>query len=88
MLNLIIAPVAKNDLRSIYLYGVDKWGKTRTERYLKHIKNNLWHLAEHPSIGILSKPRFSIPHSTINKKPAQGWFLLFMAHPAGVLVSS
>lgn len=48
---LSVSLAAKADLRSIYLYGLDKWGKKRTEKYLESIKLKFNRLLAHPLIG-------------------------------------
>ncbi|MDH5736867.1 MAG: type II toxin-antitoxin system RelE/ParE family toxin [Gammaproteobacteria bacterium] len=49
--NLIIAPVAKADLKDIYQYGLRQWGQAQSNRYLDNIKEYLWTLTEQPLIG-------------------------------------
>tara|TARA_R110002126_G_scaffold8953_4_gene41143 strand:+ start:6167 stop:6472 length:306 start_codon:yes stop_codon:yes gene_type:complete len=49
---LVVAPAAKNDLKEIYQFGVVKWGKAQSDRYLSAVKNQLWLLTEQPLIGV------------------------------------
>jgi len=49
---LVIAPVAKTDLKDIYQYGLRQWGQTQSERYLENIKEQFWTLTEQPLIGV------------------------------------
>jgi toxin ParE1/3/4 len=49
---LVIAPVAKNDLKDIYQYGLRQWGQAQSESYLVDIKNQFWLLTEQPLIGV------------------------------------
>ena len=49
---LIISPIARDDLKKIYLYGGINWGKSRATRYLSHLKEQLWSLTDHPEMGI------------------------------------
>lgn len=48
---LVISPVARDDLRKIYQYGVLNWRVSRATRYLDSLKNHLWSLTEHPRVG-------------------------------------
>lgn len=48
---LSVSLAAKADLRSIYLYGLDVWGKKRTNNYLKSLKLQFNRLLENPLIG-------------------------------------
>ena len=49
---LVISPVARDDLKQIFLYGGTHWGVSRTTRYLETLKNELWNLTDHPKMGI------------------------------------
>jgi Plasmid stabilization system protein len=49
---LVIAPVAKTDLKDIYQYGLRQWGQTQSESYLENIKEQFWTLTEQPLIGV------------------------------------
>ncbi len=49
---LVIAPVAKTDLKDIYQYGLRQWGQTQSESYLENIKEQFWILTEQPLIGV------------------------------------
>ncbi|ONF43279.1 plasmid stabilization protein [Marinobacter lutaoensis] len=50
---LVISPVARDDLKQIYQYGALNWGISRATSYLEHIKEQLWHLTEHPEMGVM-----------------------------------
>lgn len=50
-LQLVIAPVAKNDLKDIYLYGLQQWGQAQSESYLSTLKNQFWLLTQQPLMG-------------------------------------
>ncbi len=49
---LVIAPAAKNDLKTIYQYGQRQWGKARSDNYLTTIKDQIWLLTEQPLMGV------------------------------------
>ena len=49
---LVISPSAKADLKAIYQYSLQHWGKAQSERYLHKLKQHVWSLAEQPLIGI------------------------------------
>ena len=49
---LIISPVAQDDLRNIYQFGLRNWGANQSLRYLEHLKERFWALIEQPLIGI------------------------------------
>lgn len=51
--DLIISPIARNDLKVIYQYSLRKWGETQSSTYLDAIKTQFWNLTEHPEIGIV-----------------------------------
>lgn len=48
---LSVSLAAKADLRSIYLYGLDKWGKKRTDKYLESMSLQFNRLLINPLIG-------------------------------------
>ncbi len=48
---LVIAPVAKNDLKDIYQYGLRQWGQSQSESYLSTIKKQFWLLTQQPLMG-------------------------------------
>jgi len=48
---LVIAPVAKNDLKEIYQYGLRQWGQSQSESYLSTIKKQFWLLIQQPFMG-------------------------------------
>jgi len=49
---LVIAPAAKNDLKAIYQYGLQRWDQNQSDNYLTLIKDQLWSLTEQPLLGI------------------------------------
>ncbi|MEE9493089.1 MAG: type II toxin-antitoxin system RelE/ParE family toxin [Gammaproteobacteria bacterium] len=49
---LVIAPATKNDLKSIYHYGLRQWGQAQSVNYMAAIKDQFWSLTEHPLMGI------------------------------------
>ena len=49
---LVIAPVARDDLKDIYQYGCRHWGKVHSEGYLAAIKDQIWMLTEQPFLGV------------------------------------
>ncbi|MFI8481620.1 type II toxin-antitoxin system RelE/ParE family toxin [Pseudomonas sp. NPDC078700] len=48
---LVIAPAAQNDLKDIYRYGLDQWGRNHCESYLAKLKNQFWLLTQQPLMG-------------------------------------
>jgi len=50
--NLIIAPLAKHDLKHIYDYGISNWGARQASDYLDKLKEHFWGLTEQPKMGI------------------------------------
>lgn len=48
---LVISPRALDDLKIIFQYGVNNWGRVKATSYLDHLKERLWHLTEYPEIG-------------------------------------
>lgn len=49
---LIISPLAQEDLKNIHRYGTLNWGEHRASVYLDSLKDQFWHLTEHPKMGI------------------------------------
>ena len=49
---LIIAPAAIVDLKSIYQYGLRRWGKAQSDSYIENIKTQFWLLTTQPLMGI------------------------------------
>lgn len=49
---LIISPVAHDDLRGIYQFGLRNWGSIQSSRYLENLKERFWALTEQPLLGI------------------------------------
>jgi toxin ParE1/3/4 len=48
---LKISPLALDDLRNIFHYGINSWGKVEAASYLEKLKEQLWGLTEYPDIG-------------------------------------
>lgn len=70
---LVIAPVAKNDLKDIYRYGLRQWGQAQSDSYLSAIRNQLWLPTEQPLIGV-ERPEL-LPH--IRSLPIQSHILFY-----------
>ncbi len=49
---LVIAPLAKYDLKHIYDYGANNWGARQASTYLDNLKDHFWGLTEQPKMGI------------------------------------
>ena len=49
---LVIAPVARDDLKNIYQYGRRQWGKARSDSYMAILQDQFWSLTEQPLMGI------------------------------------
>ncbi|MDH4039883.1 MAG: type II toxin-antitoxin system RelE/ParE family toxin [Gammaproteobacteria bacterium] len=49
---LVIAPVARDDLKNIYHYGRRQWGKARSDSYMAILQEQFWSLTEQPLISI------------------------------------
>ena len=50
--NLVIAPLAKHDLKRIYDYSISNWGDRQASDYLDKLKKLFWELTEQPKMGI------------------------------------
>ena len=50
--NLVIAPLAKHDLKRIYDYSISNWGSRQTSDYLDKLKKIFWELTEQPKMGV------------------------------------
>ncbi|MDP4536882.1 type II toxin-antitoxin system RelE/ParE family toxin [Alkalimonas collagenimarina] len=48
---LVIAPVAKDDLKTIYQFSVARWGQARADKYLEQLKERFRLLLEQPMLG-------------------------------------
>lgn len=48
---LVIAPAAKADLKNIYQYGLQQWGKSQSDSYLETLKEHFWAITEQPLMG-------------------------------------
>lgn len=55
---LVIAPIARDDLKNIYQYGRRQWGKARSDSYMAILKEQFWSLTEQPLMGI-ERPELS-----------------------------
>ncbi len=49
---LIISPVAQDDLKNIYQFGLRNWGVNQSLKYLENLKERFWALIKQPLIGI------------------------------------
>ena len=49
---LVIAPAAQADLKTIYQFGLRQWGQAQSDSYLENLKNNFWSLTEQPLMGV------------------------------------
>tara|TARA_R110000868_G_scaffold72090_1_gene210283 strand:+ start:496 stop:792 length:297 start_codon:yes stop_codon:yes gene_type:complete len=49
---LVISPIARDDLTDISQYSTQQWGATQTERYLLSLKENIWSLKQSPLKGV------------------------------------
>ena len=49
--DLIISLAAREDLENIIRYGSENFGVTRSSRYLDHLMDRLWLLAQTPEIA-------------------------------------
>ena len=50
--NLVIAPLAKHDLKRIYDYSISNWGGRKASDYLDKLKKLFWELTEQPKMGV------------------------------------
>ena len=50
--NLVIAPLAKHDLKRIYDYSISNWGSRQASDYLDKLKKLFWELTEQPKMGV------------------------------------
>lgn len=51
MTRLTIRPLARKDLRDIWLYSHDHWGARRADAYIRELDGAMKRLASDPSIG-------------------------------------
>ena len=51
MSKYIVSPAAQRSLRDIRIYSLDKFGKARTNKYLKAIRDHFESLAENPDLS-------------------------------------
>lgn len=49
---LIISPIARDDLKDIYQFGMRSWGEAQSSKYLDTLKVHFWTLTEQPKMGI------------------------------------
>jgi toxin ParE1/3/4 len=55
---LVIAPIARDDLKNIYQYGRRQWGKARSDSYMAILQEQFWSLTAQPLMGI-ERPELS-----------------------------
>lgn len=53
--NLVISPIARDDLKDIYQFGMRSWGEAQSSKYLDTLKAQLWTIAEQPEMGVERK---------------------------------
>ena len=70
---LVIAPVAKADLKEIYQYGLRQWGQAQSNSYLENLKDHFWSLTDHPLIGT-ERPEL-LPG--VRSLPVEGYTLFY-----------
>jgi toxin ParE1/3/4 len=51
MANVTISPLARSDLRYIWIYGADKWGRQKADAYLRDINTLITKVAHNPNRG-------------------------------------
>lgn len=49
---LAISLAAKEDLKSIYQFGLNNLGQAKTTNYVEYIKNHFLTLTEQPMLGV------------------------------------
>ncbi|MBP8284827.1 MAG: type II toxin-antitoxin system RelE/ParE family toxin [Chromatiaceae bacterium] len=52
LIQLIIAPAARDDLVDIHEFGGRTWGNARSARYLQTLKERFLSLTQHPLAGV------------------------------------
>ncbi len=52
MLKLVISPAAQQDLRDIYQFGLQTWGRLQSSDYLDHLKARFIALTSQPRIAV------------------------------------
>lgn len=52
---LLFSPASQADLKGIFQYGMNRWGRAQSEAYLNKIEELAWVLTEQPLIGIERK---------------------------------
>ncbi len=60
---LVIAPLAKHDLKRIYDYSISNWGDRQASDYLDKLKTLFWELTEQPEMGIMREELLPNIHS-------------------------
>jgi toxin ParE1/3/4 len=55
---LVIAPIARDDLKNIYQYARRQWGKARSDSYMAILQEQFWSLTEQPLMGV-ERPELS-----------------------------
>jgi toxin ParE1/3/4 len=51
MMRPILSPLAQKDLRSIWLYSAENWGRKQADRYAGSIRQDIARIAARPEIG-------------------------------------
>lgn len=50
--SLIISPAARDDLRAIFEFSLETWGRQRAEDYLDELSQHIYSLLAAPRLGI------------------------------------
>jgi toxin ParE1/3/4 len=51
MKRIVLSPLAQKDLRSIWLYSAENWGRIQANRYVGAIGRDIAKIAERPEAG-------------------------------------
>jgi toxin ParE1/3/4 len=66
--NLVISPLAQQDLQTIVLYTKQQWGEAKAKVYLSDIKLRFYDLIEQPQIGLNRDALFkNLSSITVNR---------------------
>lgn len=49
--DLLLSPLAQNDLTAIFEYTIQQWGDNQADKYLEQIQNGLSKIQNNPNIG-------------------------------------
>ena len=52
MLELVIRPKARADLKHIWRYSVGQWGASQADRYIRDLEREIQGLAHFPELGV------------------------------------